>query len=70
MNCYPGKGEHKAKRLNDAGPASAFAKARRNSAKSAVLDLPFGHDAAFIDENGGGPGLRLRKRQRAKLAKS
>jgi hypothetical protein len=23
----------------------------------------------FIDENGGGPGLRLRKRQRAKPAK-
>jgi hypothetical protein len=23
----------------------------------------------FIDENGGGPGLRLRKRPRAKLAK-
>ena len=23
----------------------------------------------FIDENGGGPGLRLRKRQRAKTAK-
>ena len=24
---------------------------------------------AFIDENGGGPGVRLRKRQRSKKAK-
>jgi len=54
MNCHPGKGEHKAKRHDDAGPTSAFAKARRKSARSAVLDLPFQHDAKFIDKKGKG----------------
>ena len=36
-----------------AGLASAFAKASRKSARSADLDLPFGHDAEFIDKNDG-----------------
>jgi hypothetical protein len=34
--------------------ASAFAKASRKSVRSAVLDLPFQHDAKFIDKNGKG----------------
>jgi hypothetical protein len=43
MNCHPGKGEHKAKRHDDAGGGWEF-----------------------IDENGGGPNVRLRKGQQKK----
>jgi hypothetical protein len=38
MNCHPGKGEHKAKRHDDAGPTSAFAKACRKSDRSPASD--------------------------------
>ena len=49
-----------------------FERARRPVSKNAVQAIRSALENAgieFIDENGGGPGVRLRKRQRSKQAK-
>jgi hypothetical protein len=46
--------------------ASSIFNSQRMSAPAALLG--FG-GVKFIDENGGGPGVRLRKRQQAKRSK-
>jgi hypothetical protein len=63
MNCHPGKRERNAKRHDDVGGGLTAANdlAVRRALELAGID--------FIDENGGGPGVRLRKRQRAKPTK-
>ena len=46
-----------------------FEKSRRPVSKQAILTIRSALERAgieFIDENGGGPGVRLRKRQRPK----
>ena len=50
-----------------------FERSRRHVSREAVQAIRCALEAAgieFIDENGGGPGVRLRKRQRAKQDKS
>ena len=49
-----------------------FERLRRSVSKEAVQAIRIALEHAgveFIDENGGGPGVRLRKRQRAKQVK-
>ena len=50
-----------------------FERSRRHVSREAVQAIRRALEAAgieFIDENGGGPGVRLRKRQRVKQDKS
>src|ERR1035437_932243 len=59
---YPSGAMSNSSTKTAAGPASAFVKAHRKSGRRGVFELPFRRGVEFIDDNGGGPGVRLETR--------